>query len=167
MVRTCSGPCFRAKAPLWVLSLLPLELCLATTKLYRPDTGLSDRMTASSRRKFLSGCARITHSIPTGTDTVISVVLLVSSRPRQRTVAMLTLIQAQPLSFFDTTLRLSENSTKHLESDHDTYVTVQTSAKSRKSLRQQNQIFLQSVASSAHADHRRTRRMWSDYKDRG
>jgi hypothetical protein len=77
VVRTCSGPCFRAKAPLCVLLLLPVELCLATTKLYLPETAVSDRMTASSRRKFLSGCARITHSIPAGVDTVISIVLFI------------------------------------------------------------------------------------------
>jgi hypothetical protein len=58
-----------------VLLLLPVELCLATMKLYLPVTGVFDRTTASSRRKSLSGCARITHSIPAGSDTVISIVL--------------------------------------------------------------------------------------------
>jgi hypothetical protein len=65
------------KAPLCVLLLLPVELCLATTKLYFPETAASDRMMASSRRKFLSGWARITHSIPAGDDTVILIVLSV------------------------------------------------------------------------------------------
>jgi hypothetical protein len=96
VVRTFSGPWLRANAPLCVLLLLPVELCLATMKLYLPATAVSDRMTASSRRKFLSGCARITHSIPAGGDTVISIVCL------SRTFAayvMQTLIQAQPCRF--------------------------------------------------------------------
>jgi hypothetical protein len=119
-----------------VLLLLPLELCLATTKLYRPETAVFDRMTASSLRKFLSGCARITHSIPAGNDTVISIVRLFQALPSVASDVVQTLIQVQPLSFFDTTLRSSENSPKHLESDHDTYVTVQLATKSRKSLLQ-------------------------------
>lgn len=135
-MRTCSGPCFRAKVPLCVLLLLPVELCLATTKLYFPETAVSERMTASSRRKSLSGCARITHSIAAGGGTVISIVLFVSSLRRRRQRCDADFNTSSTLSFFDTTLCLSANSSKHLESDHDTYVTVQTEAKSRMSLLQ-------------------------------
>lgn len=136
VVRTFSGPWLRAKSPLCVLLLLPVELCLATTKLYLPETAVSDRMTASSRRKFLSGWARITHSIPAGGGTVISIVLFVSSLRRWRQRRDANFNTSSTLSFFDTTLRLSANSSKHLESDHDTYVTVWTAEKSRNSLPQ-------------------------------
>jgi hypothetical protein len=54
-VRTCSGLSRNANAPLWVLLLLPVELCLAMKKLYCPAIGVLDRTIASSRRKSLSG----------------------------------------------------------------------------------------------------------------
>lgn len=137
VVRTCSGPFFRAKAPLCVLLLVPVELCLATTKLYLPETAVSDRMTASSRRKSLSGCARITHSIPTGAGTVISIVLLSWAFADCGNDVDADFNTSATLSFFDTSLGLSVISSKHLESDHDTYVTVRATAKSRNSLLQQ------------------------------
>ena len=54
--------------------------------------------------------------------------------PVTAVMSMQSSIQVQPLSFFDTALRLRRFHSKHLESDHDTYVTVRAAAKSRNSL---------------------------------